>query len=58
MTITTTAAEVFFLTLPEEVHFDTDHPASREALVASYRESFVPLPEAEQLDADVDDNVF
>lgn len=58
MTVTSTAAEVFFLTLPEEVAIDTDHPASREALMASFDEKFVPVPEDELIDADIDDNVF
>ena len=58
MTVTSTAAEVFFLTLPEEVDLDTDHPASREGLMASFRKKFVPLPEDKLIDADVDDNVF
>jgi hypothetical protein len=58
MTVTGSSAEVFFLTLPEEVELDTDQPTSRDALVASFRDTFTPLPENDLVDADVDDNVF
>jgi len=58
MAVTGTSAEVFFLTLPENVELDTDDPASKEQLVASFREKFVPLPPDALVDVDVDDNVF
>ena len=58
MPLTGSCAEVFWLTLPEEVELDTDQPLSRQDLVSSYRERFTPLPEDERLDVDVDDNVF
>lgn len=57
MGVTGTCAEVFYLALPEDLEVE-DQPLTRDEAVAAFRERFVPVPEDERLDLDVDDNVF
>lgn len=57
MAVTGTCSEVFYLTLPEEIEVEGD-PISQERATSSFRERFKALPEDQQIDIDVDDNVF
>jgi hypothetical protein len=56
--VTGSCADVFFLTLPEEIEVDADQGVSRDELVEEFRARFQPVPDDELVDADVDDNVF
>jgi hypothetical protein len=56
--VTGTCADVFFLTLPEEIDFDSEQGVARDELVEEFNARFQPLPEDALVDADVDDNVF
>jgi hypothetical protein len=57
--VTGACAEVFVLTLPEDVELDHETPVAREEIVSAFRERMTPLSDEEIADdIDVGDNVF
>lgn len=53
MPLTTSAADVFYLTTPEEVELDLDRPVSDREMVDELHARFEPLPAEEIDDLDV-----
>ena len=51
--LTTSTADVFYLSTPEEVELDADRPVTDEELVADLRARFTSVPDAELVDVDV-----
>jgi hypothetical protein len=56
--VTGSCAEIFHLTLPEDVELDTDVAVTSDQVVAAFRQTVRPMDEAEHVDLDVDDNLF
>lgn len=56
--VTGTCAEIFYLTLPEDIEIDSERPVAPGALGRVFSAAFIELPADQQLDADVDDDLF